>query len=130
MKKGDIIIILIILILSIIVSISIKAIDGITSNDKYAVVKVKGEVVKKIKINRTQNETHTFNFNMSSGMIEIKNGKIRLQRMSRQLCPRGICSNTGWISTSYQMIVCLPNNITVEIEEAEEITNEIDSIAY
>ncbi|WP_282433973.1 NusG domain II-containing protein [Desulfosporosinus lacus] len=32
------------------------------------------------------------------------------------MCPKSICSDTGWIETAYQSIVCLPNQITVRIE--------------
>lgn len=131
MKKGDIIILLIILSISIIVSITFKRNKNIKTNETYAVVKVKGEVVKKIQMNKTLNEAHEFKFGKHSGAVEIKDKKVRMLKMSRQLCPRGICSNTGWISEGYQMIVCLPNGITIEIEEIEEdYSNEIDAIAF
>ena len=37
--------------------------------------------------------------------------------LSRELCPRGICSHTGWISRDYQSIVCVPNRIIVAFSD-------------
>lgn len=36
--------------------------------------------------------------------------------MDKRICPRKICSETGWIDKQYQNIVCLPNKILVKIE--------------
>lgn len=36
--------------------------------------------------------------------------------MNKEICPESICSETGWIDSFYQSIVCLPNGIIVTIE--------------
>lgn len=44
--------------------------------------------------------------------IQIKNQKVRIISSA---CPDKICVNTGWISSTYQMIVCVPNQIVINI---------------
>lgn len=50
-----------------------------------------------------------------------------MQKMNKEICPRGICSDMGWISKTYESIVCLPNSIVVSIEGSKNI--EIDIIS-
>jgi hypothetical protein len=85
---------------------------------KDIVVKVDNMVVKKVPVNKdTDNKTYSFDFNGNTGYIEVKNGAVRMLEMPEDICPEGVCSDTGWISKKYQVIVCLPNNITVSVEE-------------
>lgn len=46
--------------------------------------------------------------------------------MSRKICPKKICSNIGWISNKYQLIV-LPNKIVVSIKSAKNAA--IDAVS-
>jgi len=48
-----------------------------------------------------------------SAVLEISGGRVRMLPMKEDLCPRGICSHTGWISRGFQSIVCVPNRIVV-----------------
>ncbi|WP_242862126.1 NusG domain II-containing protein [Clostridium intestinale] len=66
-------------------------------------------------------------FNNNTGYIEVKDGKVRMLEMSKEICPNSICSDTGWIDKIYQSIVCLPNNIIVTIEGVEEETIDAQS---
>jgi len=67
--------------------------------------------------------------------LEISEGKVRMLPMSRDVCPRGICSEKGWISRGHQSIVCLPNKIVITMRtstaEKEHYENKkIDGITY
>jgi hypothetical protein len=48
--------------------------------------------------------------------LEMKRGKVRMLPMEREICPRGICSQMGWIGRPGEMIICMPNKLVVRIE--------------
>ncbi len=129
MTKWDKILIILILILSL-AGLTFVSAMGIDSNQKYAVVMVNGETIKKISVSGTEkNQIHDFEFGGGhKGYIEINNGKVRMLEMDKKICPNSICSNTGWISKKYQNIVCLPNKITVSFEQKSD--DELDIISY
>lgn len=85
--------------------------------EEYVVIKINNQLIEKIPINNDTETTYSFNFNNEVGTIEISNGSVRMEKMDRTICPNQICSDTGWISKTYENIVCLPNRIIVTIEE-------------
>jgi len=129
MTKWDKILIILILVLSLAGMTFVSAM-GIDSNQKYAVIQVNGETLKKISISGNEkNQIYDFQFGGGQkGTIEINNGELRMLEMDKKICPNGICSDTGWISKKYQTIVCLPNRITVSFEQ--KIDDELDIISY
>ncbi len=58
--------------------------------------------------------------------IEIKNEKVRVHSSP---CRHQICVNTGWISRSYEQIICAPNLILLLIHSNSE-EDEIDAVTY
>ena len=56
--------------------------------------------------------------------IEIRNKRVRIRSSP---CRRQICVNTGWISRSYEQIICAPNRVLVLIHSNTE-EEEIDAI--
>lgn len=48
--------------------------------------------------------------------IVVKDNKIRV---SEENSPLHICSNQGWISKSYESIICLPNKIVIKFDDSE-----------
>lgn len=54
----------------------------------------------------------TFRFDGIDAEFEVKDGKIRLTNAS---CPDKICEKTGYIGSSAQSIICVPNKITVSV---------------
>lgn len=56
------------------------------------------------------------------GTIDILGGKMRVQVLKGRLrivysdCPRHLCMNMGWIKYGGQTIVCVPNQVLVEIK--------------
>lgn len=116
LKILDIVIIGILLVASILPT-GIVMIEGLGKSSENIVVKVDNKVVKEIKLdNIATSKTYEFNFNDHTGYIEVKDGKVRMLEMDKEICPNAICSDTGWINKSYQTIVCLPNNIIVTLE--------------
>ena len=58
-----------------------------------------------------------FRFDGIDAGFEVKNGKIRLTEAS---CPDKICEKTGYIGSSGQSIICVPNKITVSVVGSDE----------
>lgn len=119
MKKFDKIIIVSVLLLSLI-SLGIMTLSKSKDQNSNIVIIVGNKVEKKISLNLKESKTYEFNFNNNIGYIEVNNGRVRMVEMNQEICPKSICSNTGWIETAYQSIVCLPNQIIVRIEGAKD----------
>lgn len=116
MKKFEKILISIVLLLSIL-SIGIMNLQS-ENEKKLIVIKVDNEVIKKIELTKkNEHNIYPFQFKNNTGYLEIQNGKARMKEMSKEICPKSICSETGWIAKSNQSIVCLPNKITVTIQD-------------
>lgn len=62
-------------------------------------------------------EDGLFRFDGIDAEFEVKNGRIRLTKVS---CPDKICEKTGYIGSSGQSIICVPNKITVTVVGSDE----------
>lgn len=62
-------------------------------------------------------EDGLFRFDGIDAEFEVKNGKIRLTEAT---CPDKICEKTGYIGSSGQSIICVPNKITVAVVGSDE----------
>lgn len=114
--KWDKIIIIFLLLLSIL-PVGILFLTKSDSQSNTIIIKVNNRLKKSIPLkNQEKSQIYEFNFNKNIGYIEVKDGKVRMLEMSKEICPDAICSDTGWIDKSYQSIVCLPNKIIVTIE--------------
>ena len=58
--------------------------------------------------------------------LEMKGGRVRMLAMKREICPKGICSQMGWIGRPGEMIICMPNRLVVRIEASEGEVDELD----
>lgn len=102
---------------------------------KYARVFVQNRQVAELSLLPGESFDYDLSFgenNQHSATIEINDGKIRMLPLSEDLCPRAVCSHTGWIEYSYESIVCLPNQIVVVFSDSSlpgEVEG-IDSVTY
>ena len=120
LKILDKIVIIVLLILSILPT-GIVMIAKSNKGNSNIVIKVDNKVAKNIPLNTTsKSKTYEFEFNGNIGYLEVKDGKVRMLEMDKEICPNAICSDTGWIDKGYQSIVCLPNNIIVTIEGSKD----------
>jgi hypothetical protein len=58
--------------------------------------------------------------------IEIRDEKVRVRSSS---CRHQVCVNTGWISRSYEQIICAPNHVLLLIRSNSE-EEEIDAVTH
>ena len=99
-------------------------------NTKSIEIKVYGNLVEKLTITEDAKDIYDFEFGENTGYIEVKDGAVSMLEMDRKICPDAICSKTGWISNDYEIIVCMPNGITVDIKNNENNQkHDIDIVA-
>lgn len=128
-KKADKIIILMTLILALTIYGMVNSHNS--SEQRELVVQIGQEVVYREDLDNEG--MYSFDvelMNKEKATIQVKQGSVRVEKMDPVICPKGICSATGWIDNRYQSIVCLPNQLYVMIEEEKENKEEvIDSIS-
>ena len=92
---------------------------NIKNNDK-ALVYYKNELILSIDLNIDK----TYEANGKNGTVKIvvKDNKIKVDSENS---PKHICSKQGYISKSYESIVCLPNEIVIKIKNKEEIDSKV-----
>ncbi|MEW5921772.1 MAG: NusG domain II-containing protein [Bacillota bacterium] len=98
---------------------------------QYITVHVDNEFVMEISFDESTEKQVVFPFGAAkehTAVLEISGGKVRMLPMAKELCPRGICSHTGWISRYYQSIVCVPNRIVVSFSEQKN--DRIDGVTF
>lgn len=95
------------------------------NSNNNIVIKVDNKMIKQIPITKVNSsKIYDFKFKNNIGYIEVNNGRVRMLEMDKKICPNAVCSDTGWISKSYQTIICLPNSIIVTLEKNQN--DEID----
>jgi len=100
---------------------------------KYAVVYVDNKPVAELSLAESDRYAYTIHFGAErqhEATLEIEGGRVRMLPLDESLCPRGICSHTGWISHHYESIVCLPNRIMVVFAQSPADPDRIDVVTY
>lgn len=95
--------------------------QGQQQADKEAVVYYKDQEILRVPLDINQN----YEVQGSNGMVllEVKDGNVRVEKENS---PYHYCSIQGWVSSSAEPIVCLPNDIVVLIESKEE--SQVDTV--
>ena len=103
----------------------------VSPEQKYITVQVDQEFVMELSFNDETEKTVTFPFGENKehvAVLEISGGRVRLLPIEKELCPRGICAHTGWISRNFQSIVCIPNRIVVSFSDKR--LEGVDGVTY
>ena len=116
MNKFDIILCITIFILSgLLYLFSINK-----DNGEYAVVYYDHDEILKIDLKDKEKRTYTVNGYNGEILIETVDGKVRVVD---EISPKHLCSKQGYISNSYDSIICLPNKVVIEI-----VNDEVDTV--
>ncbi len=100
---------------------------------RYVNILVENELVAELSIGPNDNYEFEFTFGEDDenvALIQVDSGRIRMLDLGEELCPRGICSHTGWISRPYERIVCLPNRIMVQFTETGTGEDQLDGVTF
>ena len=107
-KKADIILFICLILIG--GALSYLAFSGSSTGD-LVVVKVNGEIYGKYSL--TKDRIITVNRDGHMNKITIKGGKVQV---SKSNCKNQVCVKQGFISSTHQSIVCIPNRVVVSIE--------------
>lgn len=112
-NKHDLLLIIIIIIISGIFIL----INKLNSKDgNIAKVYYDSKLIKTIDLSK--NEEYTVKGYNGEVKIKVKDKKIKV---IEEKSPKHLCSKQGYISKSYETIICLPNKIVIEIEDQIDI---------
>lgn len=98
---------------------------------QYISVHVDNEFMMEVSIDESTARQVVFPFGAArehNAVLEISAGRVRMLPMEAELCPRGICFHTGWISRGYQSIVCVPNRIVVSFTGEKDV--DVDGVTF
>lgn len=106
-----------------------------TSEDKQAVVTVEGEEVYRINlIDSSELERVSFDFEIDGseyeGVLKIKDGSVKLERLNKDIVPLPIHNQMGWISKNHETIVAMPVAMVISIEDSEEVESDVDIMTF
>lgn len=110
MNQNDIKLVLSVIIISLCIFVYIFITEE--NGAKDAVVYYDNEEV--LKIDLTNKNERTYDVKGYNGNVKLytKDGMIKVVE---EKSPKHLCSKTGYISKSYESIVCLPNKVVVKI---------------
>lgn len=94
---------------------------GGSSEKKAALIYQGGKLLEEVDLERDKTVS-LFNGAMQ---IEVRKGRVKVLK-SR--CPQHICMNMGWARYSGQTIICVPNQVAIEIKSKGAPF--LDTVAY
>ena len=120
MNKHDIKLILIVLSLFVIIFSILKITEK--HDNLEALVYYENNLILTIDLEKEEQEY----------IVQGYNGEIKLQagnghiKVSDEISPLHLCSKMGYISKSYEQIVCLPNKIIIKIDSKDDIDTVVE----
>ena len=91
--------------------------------DKEVVVSYKDrEILRK---SLALNDVYTVKGTLGDVQVEVKDKRVRVEKENS---PYHLCSIQGWVEDANRPIVCLPNNIVVQIEAGDVRDDDVDTV--
>ena len=114
MNKNDKLLLIIILPILLIIILIFKL---SVSKSKIAYVYYENKIILKIDLSLDEKEYNVRGYN---GNVKIMagNGKVKVLEEESN---KHICSNQGYIESSHETIICLPNKIIIKIASNDEL---------
>lgn len=125
MKKGDIILIGIYLVMSIILIVYIFNYQNSIKDNMSVQIKLDGEVIQQESLPQKERKIIPIRSKYGENFIVIHDNDVAILEAD---CPNQICIKDGTINKPGQILVCLPNHLTVEI--LGQRTDDIDIINH
>ena len=71
------------------------------------------------------NDVYTVKGTLGDVQVEVKDQRVRVEKENS---PNHLCSIQGWVEDANRPIVCLPNNIVVQIEAGDVRDDDVDTV--
>ena len=91
--------------------------------EKTVVVHYRNEEVLREDLHK--DGVYTVQATMGEVQIEIKDDAVRVEKENS---PYHLCSIQGWVSDTGRPIICLPNELVVQIEAKDATDNGVDTV--
>ncbi len=115
MTRGDKLLIIFLLILGITSYTIVRTLFPL-ENERTAIIEVKGKEVMRISLSPDlPSRKVPLRIERGEAVFDVSGGKVRVLPMDDRICSKHICSRRGWIERPWEMIVCMPNKISVRI---------------
>ncbi len=134
MTKADKLLIIILILASISSIYAVPALLSKPMEGKHVVVNLNEREIYRTEL-QPGNESEFFEFDFEysgkayTGKLEMKDGSVKLHRLPEEISPLAIHTEMGWISESYEFILCLPIKLMVVIEDYNSEDSDFDFIA-
>lgn len=125
MKKFDKLIIAFFICLAIVLGIFFKLNRNSDNTAKWIEIYVKGNLYKKVMINKSTKEKITIKTDLGENTVLIENGGVRILESN---CSNQICVKDGFKDKPGDVLVCLPHKVVIQIKG--ENKSDIDGVSY
>ena len=115
MNKHDIILIVLIVLISGGFLLTKEVISN--NNLSKAYVYYDNKLIETLDLSSDEIKQYTVKGYNGDVVIETSKNKVRVVE---EESPRHLCSKQGWVTSSFEPIVCLPNKIIIKIESTKE----------
>ncbi|GIM29699.1 hypothetical protein CPJCM30710_23650 [Clostridium polyendosporum] len=118
MTKNDKVLLIIIITITVLSFLVLYFLKLGRDEDKVAIIKVKGKVVQEIQLSRIKEDT-TLSVDglIGKAMIEVNKDGVRIIDAP---CKDKICIHMNWAKHHSDSIICIPNQVVIEINEKKE----------
>lgn len=124
MNKADKIFIVIVVLVSILAYVPLFLHDRINKDkQKEVVVDYKNQEV--LRESLTKNAVYTLQGTLGEVTIEVQDEAVRVEK---ETSPYHLCSIQGWVEESGRPIICLPNEMVVQIEASDASDAGVDTV--
>lgn len=94
-----------------------------SGKEKEVVVSFKNEEI--LRVSAKKNGIYPVNGTLGKVEVEVKDGAVRVEKENS---PYHLCSIQGWVEETERPIICLPNNIVVEMESSRNSDDGLDTV--
>ncbi|MEG2038596.1 MAG: NusG domain II-containing protein [Oscillospiraceae bacterium] len=125
-KKSDIIVIGCLLAIALASIVGLKYYQGLKQSEQMWAILTTPKQDYRINLSTSENKKYIIDLAVVSDIpakLEINNCQIRFIDVD---CPDHICENYGFLSSSYDIAVCMPNQIALTVYNNEEIQTKFD----
>lgn len=124
MNKADKIFILLVFLSALLMYIPLFVQDQQNKHkQKEVIVQYQNEEV--LRIDLAKNQTYQVQATLGEVQIEVKDGAVRVEK---ETSPYHLCSIQGWVKDTGRPIICLPNELVVQIEAQEPSDDDVDTV--
>jgi hypothetical protein len=125
MKKFDFIIIVVFVLIALGSAVWLIKVSNSKYDNKIARISINGKLYKEVELNEKKDDRFSVKTDLGMNEIQISDGSIRIIDAD---CPDKICVKDGSISKPGEILVCLPNKLSVEIIGQRQ--SDADEVAY